>query len=92
MRKAADQGDAGAQYGLGVRSYRASVIRPSLLDVVELRIDAYKWLQLASAQGYGDSAMVWELATLHMSRTEVEEGNHRAAAFVPGIAPVCPHL
>lgn len=78
IRKAAERGDAGAQFNLGVRYHRASLggVR---MDAVESRIEAYKWFQLAAAQGYKDSVASGERMTLGMSREEVVEGNHRAA-------------
>jgi len=83
MRKAADQGDAGAQFNLGMRYHRASVWGLQL-DSLESKVEAYKWLQLAAAQGYKGSADACERLTLGMEREEVAEGNRRAAAFVPG--------
>jgi len=81
IRKAAEGGDAGGQYDLGVLCHRASV-NPLRPGTMESRIEAYKWLHLAAAQGYKDSAAAWERLTITMTRTEVVEGNRRAAAFV----------
>jgi len=81
MRKAAGQGDAGAQFNLGTRSHRASVGRPPG-DGVEAKIEAYKWFFLAAAQGYKDSAASCERMTFGMTREEVAESNQRAASFV----------
>src|ERR1043165_3924713 len=63
MRKAAHQGDAGAQFNLGMRYHRASVWGVQL-DAFEPKIEAYKWLQLAAAQGYRSSAEACERVTL----------------------------
>ena len=78
IRKAAEGGDAGAQFNLGARYHRAS-LRDVQMDAVESRIEAYKWFQLAAAQGYKDSVASCERMTLSMSREEVVEGNHRVA-------------
>ena len=80
IRKAAEGGDAGGQYKLGVRCHRASVdpLRPG---ADESRIEAYKWLHLAAAQGYRDSTLACQRVTVGMSRAEVHEGKRRAVAF-----------
>ena len=87
--RAAQQGDAGAQYKLGLRHLRASRAGFSK-NAHESRLEAYKWLQLASTQGYRSSAAAFENVALGMTREEVADGNHRAAAFVaahPGHTP-----
>jgi len=81
LRKAAHQGDAGAQYHLGMRHHRAS-IGGQPRDAVESRVEAFKWLHLAAAQGYKGSVAACEFVTLGMTREEVTDGNHRRAAFV----------
>jgi TPR repeat protein len=83
IRKAAHLGDAGAQHNLGMRHHRVS------LDGVaekagESRIEAYKWLQLAAAQGYGPSEASCENVALQMTREGVADAGRRVAAFVPG--------
>ena len=80
MRKAADQGDAGAQFELGSRNHRFSV-RPSDPDAAEFRIEAYKWFYLAAAQGYNRAAAASERVTLGMTHEEVAEGEHRIGLF-----------
>lgn len=84
MRKAAEGGDAGGQHDLGLRCHRASLdpLRP---NAVESRIEAYKWLHLAAEQGYRGSLTTCQRVTLTMTRTEVDEGNQRAAAFTARI-------
>jgi uncharacterized protein len=82
MQKAADLGDAGAQFAIGMKHHRAS------LDGVpeaapESRIQAYKWLRLAAAQGYRGSAAAWAFVALNMTREDVADGGRRVAAFVP---------
>lgn len=83
IRKAAHQGDAGAQFNLGKRYHRASVWGQQL-DALESTVEAYKWLQLAAAQGYKGSAEACERMTLGMTREEVAEGNQGVALFVAG--------
>src|SRR6266496_4192839 len=80
-RTKADEGDAGAQFNLGMRYHRASVWGLQL-DALESNVEAHKWLQLAAAQGYKGSTEACERMTLGMNREEVAEGNRRAAAFV----------
>jgi TPR repeat protein len=82
IRRAAEQGDAAAQFNLGARYHRASVSGLEM-DAAESRIEAYKWFQLAAAQGYKDSKRTCEPVTLRMTRDDVNEGNGRVAAFVP---------
>ena len=80
-RKAAEGGDADAQLSLGTRCHRDSM--DSLqVDRSESRIEAFKWFQLAAAQGYKGSAAACERLTLGMTRAEVSDGSQRAAAFV----------
>ena len=49
----------------------------------ESRIQAYKWLQLAAAQGYRGSEAAWAFVALGMTREDVADGGRRIAAFVP---------
>ena len=82
MRKAADHGDAGAQFELGTRCHRSSV--SSLEgDAAEFRIESYKWFHLAAAQGYNRAGAACERVNLDMSSEEVVEGEHRIALFAP---------
>src|SRR2546430_1701623 len=56
LGRSAKLGDAGAQYELGMRQHRRSLDeQPEAAS--ESRIEAYKWLQLAADQGYGESAI-----------------------------------
>ncbi len=50
--------------------------------MTESKIEAYKWLQLAAAQGYKGSAEACDRVALGMTREEVTEGDQGAAAFV----------
>jgi TPR repeat protein len=85
IQRAADLGDAGAQYNLGVTHHRASLSGlPE--DAAGSRIDAYKWLRLAAAQGYQGSETACDVVNLHMTREDVAEGGRRIAAFNAGKA------
>ena len=82
MQRAADLGDAGAQYNIGMKHQRASL--DGLPEAApESRIQAYKWLQLAAAQGYRGSEAAWAFVALGMTHEDVADGNRRIAAFVP---------
>jgi TPR repeat protein len=85
MQKAADLGDAGAQHHIGMKFHRASLEgRPE--NASESRILAYKWLQLAAAQGYRSSEAAWAFVALNMTREDVADGGRRIAAFIPAQA------
>lgn len=86
MKRAAQQGDAGAQFNLGMTHCRASFDRKPV-NAAESRIEAYKWFQLAAAQGYKGSAAACEQVNLRMSREDVAEGNHRAALIRAATPP-----
>ena len=77
---AAELGDAAAQHNLGERCDRAG--SPRAGNDLESRIEAYKWFQLASAQGYGDSEAASATMTLKMTHEDVLDGERRTAAFV----------
>jgi TPR repeat protein len=84
IHKAAQLGDAGAQYNLGMSHHRASY-NGLPQDAPESRIEAYKWFQLAAAQGYQGSEVGWVRVTQTMTREDVAEGGRRVVAF--GAAP-----
>ncbi len=81
ITKAAEGGDAGAQYKLGMTQNRTSLDE---IDAVakESRIEAYKWMQLASAQGYGEASSGCDLIAMGMTLEGVKEGMRRASVFV----------
>jgi TPR repeat protein len=81
FQKAARQGDAGAQFNLGMRHHHAS-IRGQPQDAIESKLEAYKWLHLAAAQGYKGSETACDSVTLSMTGEEVVEGNQRVADFL----------
>jgi TPR repeat protein len=83
FQKAAVQGDPGAQFNLGLIEHRA--IGAGLqrdVDATESKIEAYKWYQLAAAQGYHGSAAACESINLGLTEAQVADGNRRAADFV----------
>jgi hypothetical protein len=81
FEKAARGGDGGAQFNLGRMCHRASLDRRSE-HRGESRIEAYKWLYVASAQGYQGADAALTLLILGMSCAEVTEGNRRVADLV----------
>jgi hypothetical protein len=82
MQKAANGGDAGAQYNVGMKLHRASLDGlPAAAP--ETRILAYKWLQLAATQGYRGSGEAWAFVAMSMTREDVADATRRVAAFVP---------
>jgi len=83
IQKAAQQGVAEAQFNLGMRHYRV-MITARLQDVPESKIEAYKWLHLAAAQGFEGSEAAGDRVALVMTREEVADGNRRVAAFGTG--------
>jgi TPR repeat protein len=85
MRLAALQGDAGAQYHLGMRHRRDSFEGKSK-DALESNLEAYKWFHLAAAQGYRASDTARDGIAIGLTREQVMEGNHRAGACLPASA------
>lgn len=81
LNKAAGQGDAAAQHNLGMRQQRASLGAPTE-TAMESKLEAYKWLRLASAQGYRGSDAAFECVALTMTREQIADGNHRMDLFV----------
>jgi len=79
--RAAQLGDAGGQYQMGQSCQRAS-LNGLPADAPEARIEAYKWYQLSSAQGYKDSEGAFAVLTIKMSRADVAEANQRVVRFV----------
>jgi TPR repeat protein len=84
--RAANLGDAGGQYHMGRNRQRASMDGLPA-DAPEARIEAYKWYQLAAAQGYKDSEGASAMLTFKMTREDVTEANQRVARFVVASAP-----
>jgi hypothetical protein len=82
MRRAAELGDAGAQYEFGMRQHRLSMDRAE--DALELKIDAYKWLLLAAAQSYDGSETGCDYVSMDLTHAGVVEGKRRAEIFKTG--------
>lgn len=80
LRKAAEQGHAGAQYQVGLRRHRAGKSCPEP-EASECRVEAFKWLQIATAQGHHESRKAREFLALDMTREEVAEGGRRAKEY-----------
>ena len=80
IQKAARHGNPDAQFNLGMRHYRMA-IESRLKDGSESRIEAYKWLRLAAAQGYSGSEAACQCVALTMTRAEVTDGLQRQAGF-----------
>jgi len=80
LSKAANLGDAEAQYHLGMRQNRISMDQEAQARE-ELRIEAYKWLRLAAAQAYPEALTGCDFISMGMTHESVLEGNRRAAAF-----------
>jgi TPR repeat protein len=81
IKRAAQGGDAGAQFEMGIRSGRAS-FQASDVDATEARVESYKWFTLAAVGNYRDALVRSGSATMGMTREEVTEGNHRVKTFV----------
>lgn len=75
--RAAQQGQALAQYDLGQR-YNLGVGVPA--D----RVEGLKWLMLAAAQGQPDAAKLRRKVEKELTSAQVAEARHRADAFSPG--------
>ena len=82
LTKAANFGNAAAQYRLGVQQHLT--YRTGWAGGVdgEGRIEALKWVRLSATQGYRGAESACEFVALAMTREEVAEGGRRAAAFV----------
>jgi TPR repeat protein len=82
FRRAAEQGDAEAQFNLGNLCHPAGVAH--LADeIAQARVEAYMWFYLAAAQGHSKAKASCEMLNLQMTDAELEEGNRRAGAFQP---------
>lgn len=80
MSKAANLGDAGAQHEFGMREHRLSMDEHSEA-ALELKIEAYKWLLLAAAQGFPGSENGCNFVAMDLTHSAVIEGRRRADAF-----------
>lgn len=78
--RAANLGDAGGQYKMARNCHRAS-LDGLPANAREARIEAYKWFQLAAAQGYKNAEGAYATLTFKMTRAEVAEAIERVARF-----------
>ena len=78
--RAANLGDAGGQYKMGRNCHRISM-DGSPAAAPEARIEAYKWYQLAAAQGYKNADGAYATLTFKMTRADVAEAIRRVAGF-----------
>ena len=76
--KAAEKGDPGAQYHLGIERHRNS-LDESVDAARESRIEAYKWLRLATIQEYLGSEAAWDRIAMSMVQAEIDTANERVA-------------
>ena len=74
--KAANQGIAAAQYNIGLMYQLGRGVPTN-------RVEAYKWYNIAAAQGFTKASAARELLDSELSRKEVSEAERRAAAFTP---------
>ncbi len=78
--RAANLGDAGGQYNMGRTCQRAS-LDGLPAEASGARIEAYKWFQLAAAQGYKNSEGAFATVTFKMTCDDVAEAIQRVARF-----------
>jgi len=76
VRPLAQQGDANAQYILGV-------FYDNGLGVPQDRVEAYMWLSLAASQGRENAASIRDLAARLMSGAQIEEAQRLAREWNP---------
>jgi TPR repeat protein len=81
LTRAAKLGHAGAQYKLGVQQH-VTCRTGGTNGTAERRIEAFKWVRLAAAQGYHGAQTACEFVALGMTQEEVAEAERRAADFV----------
>lgn len=82
LRVAAEAGVAEAQYELGLSYYRAS-LWDRKLDGLDTKLEAYRWLRLASIRGVEGTEGAWEQACLRMTHDEIAAGNRAVESFSP---------
>ncbi|MDB6019164.1 MAG: hypothetical protein JWR19_3653 [Pedosphaera sp.] len=80
LQAQAESGDVQAQLKLGLLCQRESQ-RGFTNAMDEAKIEAYKWFKLAADRGNKIARNNRDLATFHMTREEVMEGNRRAVTF-----------
>lgn len=78
--RAAHQGNVKAQFNLGRSCHRTS-FGGLPEEAPESRIEAYKWYQLAAAQGCKGSHINCAALVFNMTREDIAAGDQRVAAF-----------
>lgn len=82
LRVAAEAGEPEGQYELGLTYYRASLWGRKL-DELDTKLEAYRWLRLASLRGVEGTEGAWEQACLRMTHDEIAAGNRAVESFNP---------
>ena len=81
----AEAGVPEAQYLLGMMYVNGKGVSTDF-------VEAYKWLELAAAQGDADAVKARDLVLKLLKPEQIAEGKRRAAAFVPAKNPAEPAL
>jgi len=76
LRRAAEQGDARAQYNLALMYDEGEGVPKNL-------VDAYFWFNLAAAQGIEDGKRNRDISEKQMTREQIAEAQRRSAAWKP---------
>ena len=76
VRPLAEQGDANAQYNLGV-------FYDNGLGVPQDKVSAYTWLNLSAAQGRDGAAAFRDLIARRMTSAQIAEAQKRAREWKP---------
>ena len=79
VRPLAEQGDANAQYNLGV-------FYDNGLGVPQDKVSAYTWLSLSAAQGRDGAAAFRDLIARRMTSAQIAEAQKRAREWKPNKA------
>jgi len=74
--KAGNQGIAAAQFNIGLMYQQGRGVPTN-------KVEAYKWYNVAAAQGFTKAAAAREILNYELSRAEVLEAERRAAGFTP---------
>src|SRR4051794_26144099 len=74
--RAANQGIAEAQFNIGLMYQLGRGVPTN-------KVEAYKWYNVAAAQGFTKAAAAREVLNSELSRAEVVEAEARASAFTP---------
>jgi TPR repeat protein len=80
IRPLAEQGDATAQYNLGV-------FYDNGLDVPQDRVSAYMWFSLSAAQGKEGAATLRDLIARRMTPAQIAEAQKLAREWKPTMPP-----